>query len=197
MKNGHINMQDKPPQSRGSQLFLCEYINIKHPNSEGNSRRYDFKHFKSNIFNIIDLLEASENLDFRYSSRQACNLIKKMKPDKTTHTNTIPPIRADEIASEIQGRSKRQPNYAFEWAIRHEEHKYYTPWPESSELSDAIGEPKMTATIKYIRNGNAAGVVGVYSDMMTHLGPAAMRWLASALANAIKNFARRGVTRKS
>ena len=130
-------------------------------------------------------MEATENLDFRHSSGQTWNLIEKLEPDKAIHTNTIPPVSADELASEIKRISKRLPNYAFERAVKHEAQKYNTPWPETSELSSAIGEHEMRAAIKHIKNGKATRVDGVYPGMMTHLRPAAIRWLASALSNAI------------
>ena len=37
-----------------------------------------------------------------------------------------------------------------------------------------------------MKNGKAAGVDGIYPDMISHLGPSAISWLASAMTEIIK-----------
>ena len=43
----------------------------------------------------------------------------------------------------------------------------------------------MQEAIKNITTGKAAGIDGIYPDMITHLGPSATKWLATAMTDII------------
>ena len=129
--------------------------------------------------------ETMENLDFKHSSRQAWKLIKKLDPDRTNPAPTIPAVGAEEIATEIKNRSKRVPDHSFERRVRREYQQNFNSSPPTSELSKAVTSAEIVSATKQIKNGKAAGVDGVYPDMLTHLGTNAHRWLASVMTDII------------
>ena len=129
--------------------------------------------------------EIMENLDFKHSSRQAWKLIKKLDPDRTKPAGTIPAVGAEEIATEIKNRSKRTPDHTFKRRVRREYQQNFSSSPPTTEMSRAVTSSEIVSAVKQIKNGKAAGVDGVYPDMLTHLGPNACRWLASVLTAVI------------
>lgn len=128
-------------------------------------------------------MELVENLDLTHSSRHAWNTIKKLSPDPN-NTKTAPLIEADNIAKEIKQRGQHTPNYRFEKEIRKEYQKTLKSHPEQGLLlSIPVTFNEMEDAIEKVKNGKAAGIDGIYPDMITHLGPKAIAWMAETMTD--------------
>ena len=118
------------------------------------------------------------------SSRHAWRMLKRM--DGTSELR--PPssaINPDEIARNFKERGTHIPQHAFEVQIRKEYQELFNSYPEHSELSSEILPHEVLASINTIKQGKAAGIDGVYPDMIKHLGPRAVKWLANAFTQTI------------
>ena len=130
-------------------------------------------------------MDVVENLDLTRSSRHAWQTIKKLDPDKTT-PKSASPIEADKVAQEIKTRGQHIPDQTFEKSIRRELKQTLQTTPaENPILTAPISTKEMEDAISNIQNGKAAGVDGIFPDMITHLGPKATKWLADAMTNII------------
>ena len=88
------------------------------------------------------------------------------------------------MAKEIKHRGQHTPDHTFERKIRKEYQNTLKSLPkENPILGSPIREDEMDDAIKSIRNGKAAGIDGIYPDMITHLGPKAREWLAKAMTD--------------
>ena len=131
-------------------------------------------------------IETVENLDMRHSSRHAWQLIKKLNQEENGN-KTAPIINADEVAKEIKQRGRHVPDHAFERKIRKEYKRIWNSLPrEGSMWTLPISYTEIDTAIKDIKNGKAAGIDGIYPDMITHLGPRAKEWLACAMTEIIE-----------
>ncbi|GFS13502.1 RNA-directed DNA polymerase from mobile element jockey-like [Elysia marginata] len=52
-------------------------------------------------------------------------------------------------------------------------------------LSSPITRKELEEVIKCMKSGKAAGIDGIYPDMVTHLGQHAMDWLAAVMTNIL------------
>ena len=130
-------------------------------------------------------IEVVENMDMTRSSRHAWQTIKKIDPDKY-QPRSAPPIGADEVAKEIKQRGQHIPDHSFEKKMRKEYQKTFNSLPKTdSQITSPISAEDMSEAIKSIKNGKAAGIDGIYPDMITHLGPKAKEWLATAMTDVI------------
>ena len=131
-------------------------------------------------------IDTVENLDMRHSSRHAWQLIKKLDPEGGT-TKTAPVIKADEVAKEIKQRGQHVPNHAFETQIRREYKRIWNSLPkEGSMWTLPISLTETEDAIHHMKNGKAAGIDGIYPDMITHLGPKAIEWLSTAMDDILE-----------
>lgn len=131
-------------------------------------------------------IETVENLDMRHSSRHAWQLIKKLEP-KDNVNKTAPVISADEVAKEIKQRGRHIPDHVFERKIRKEYNRIWNSLPKDGSMwTLPISYTEIDTAIKDMKNGKAAGIDGIYPDMITHLGPAAKQWLASAMTDILE-----------
>ena len=126
-----------------------------------------------------------EKINFQHSSRQAWNVLKKLNPDKPSNSPKASQVPVDAIAREIKQRSKHAPNYTFEKTIRKEYQRLYQSHAEDGFSSIPVRQQEVELAIKQMKAGKAAGVDGIYPDMIKHLGPRATDWLASSFANII------------
>ena len=130
-------------------------------------------------------IEVVENMDMSRSSRHAWQTMKKIDPEKSQPTSA-PQIGADEVAKEIKQRGQHTPDHSFEKKMRKEYQNIFRSLPKTdSVITSPISEEDMSEAIKNIKNGNAAGIDGIYPDMITHLGPKAKEWLAIAMTDVI------------
>ena len=60
------------------------------------------------------------------------------------------------------------------------------PVLERQNLRGTVNVLELGGVLKQIKNGKAAGIDGIYPDMLTHLGPCAKTWLATAFSEIIK-----------
>ena len=121
-----------------------------------------------------------------HSSRHAWTTLKKLDPDKTQN-HTSPPIEADTVAKEIKKRGHHTPNHSFEKETRKEFNNFFRTLPKADPILNLpITAAETHEAIKKIKNGKAAGIDGIYPDMITHLGPIATQWIATGM-NDIKD----------
>ena len=131
-------------------------------------------------------IEVVENLDFTSSSRHAWKTIKKLDPGNQT-VSTAPPIDADMVAKEIKARGQHVPDHKFERSIQKQRREITSTLPKENPILFAqVTHEEMHKAIKSMKNGKAAGVDGIFPDMISHLGPYAISWLASAMTEIIK-----------
>ena len=110
-------------------------------------------------------------MDFKRSSRRALNLLRKLDPDGTSEKLSERHISADDIAKQIKQRSIRNTNEIFEKGVRREYQDILRVCPERDEvLSAPIMEDEICTALKNMKTGKAAGVDGVYPDMLRNLG---------------------------
>ena len=127
-----------------------------------------------------------ENLDMARSSRHAWQTIKKLDPDASSSSKSASPIEADQVAQEIKARGQHTPDYDFEKSIRKEYQTILKNTPaEDPTLTAPITPTEMKSAIMSVKNGKAAGIDGIFPDMITHLGPKAIQWLASTMTQII------------
>ena len=129
--------------------------------------------------------ETVENTDFCHSSRKAWNLLKKLDPDKRPKTTKEAPINVEDIAKQIKQRSNHKPIHKFEKEIRHEYQRLYKESLSDSFSSIPINKHEVDTAIKQMKAGKAAGIDGIFPDMIKNLGPKAIDWLAQSLSDVI------------
>lgn len=129
--------------------------------------------------------ETVENIDFRHSSRKAWNLLKRLDPDKRPHTTQVAQINVEDIAKQMKKRGIHTPDHKFEKATRFEYQRLYKSCPNESFSSMPVRNIEVETAIKQMKAGKAAGIDGIYPDMVKHLGPKAINWLASSLSDVI------------
>ena len=120
------------------------------------------------------------------SSRHAWQTIKKLDPDISSTSKSASPIGADLVAKEIKSRGQHTPDHTFEKSIRKEYRNILKTTPaEDPTLTAPITPTEMKSAINSVKNGKAAGIDGIFPDMITHLGPKAIQWLASTMTHII------------
>lgn len=129
-------------------------------------------------------VETVESLDFKRSSRHAWRLLKRLDGDGKP-AKTKPPLSADEIARDIKQRGTHSPDHKFESLIKKQYQRLYKSHPEESELSAEVSSGEILTALRMVSSGKAAGLDGVYPDMIKHLGQRAREWLANAFTDAI------------
>ena len=122
-----------------------------------------------------------ENFDLSHPSRHAWNMLKKLDPQKQRNETSCP-IDVDTVAKQIKMRGQHIPNHNFERGVRKEYKKMLESFPKKDPLLNLpVTADETHNAIKMIKNGKAAGIDGIYPDMITHLGPIATQWLATVM----------------
>ena len=124
-----------------------------------------------------------EGSDFSRSSQKAWRTIKKLDPE-TNHVRLAAPIEADEIAKDIKKRGTRQADPKFETRIRDSLRESKSSMPKRHDtLAAPLSPEEIGKAISGMGRGKAAGIDGVYPDMVAHLGPNARGWIAKAMTH--------------
>nr|CAB3266991.1 reverse transcriptase [Phallusia mammillata] len=127
-----------------------------------------------------------ENLDFKHSSRKAWALLHKLDLNSTSKPKTAAPISANQIAKEIKQRGHHKPNHTFEKSVRKEYQQLYRTYTEDSNLSSHILMSELKESLKQTKASKAAGIDGIYPEMLKHLGNNSLQWLRTALTDIIQ-----------
>ena len=131
-------------------------------------------------------IDTVESLDLKHSSRHAWNLFKKLDPVKNSKSTHSTPIDVEMIAKEIKQRSTHKSDHKFEKEIRKEYQRSYQSKPSDSFSSIPVSKEEVEVAIKYMKAGKAAGIDGIYPDMIKKLGPKAMQWLSIIFSEAVE-----------
>ena len=91
------------------------------------------------------------------------------------------------MAKEIKLRGQHTPDYKFEKEVRKEYQNLFRTLPKTDPvLNLTVNGNEVQGALKSMKNGKAAGMDGIFPDMITHLGPMATLWIAELMTN-IKN----------
>jgi len=133
--------------------------------------------------------ETVETLDMTHSSRHAWRTIRKLdKSSQAANPNVKPKISADEVATELKQRSRRIPDHVFERGVREEYRKIWNELPKGKAAkTPEISLTEIDKAIGTVKAGKAAGIDGIYPDMVRHLGPVARQWLAKIMTEILKS----------
>ena len=90
------------------------------------------------------------------------------------------------IAHEIKQWSAHQPDHIFEKDIRNDCKRSLKSKPDEGFTSIPVSTNEVKAAIKQMKAGKAAGIDGIYPDMIKHLGPRALLWLSTTFSHIVE-----------
>lgn len=117
-----------------------------------------------------------ENMDFRKSSRKAWSILRKLDANSMPIVNK-PNIVPKVIARRIVEMSRAPSDKSFSRNIRHELRTMKQIAPPNSQYSQPFNESEINTAISSIKVGKAAGVDGIYYELIKNFGTNVKRWL--------------------
>ena len=117
-------------------------------------------------------------LDFTHSSRKAWHLLRHIGAAAPVQ-HTAPKVTPNAIAMRLLSASKAKPTKKVCQKVRSELAKTILASPPESPISVPYLVTDIDLAWKITKAGKAAGVDGIFPELLKNLGPLARTWLAS------------------
>ena len=121
-----------------------------------------------------------EQLDFTHSSRKAWHLLRHLGAAASVQ-HMAPKVTPNAIAARLLSTSKAKPTKKACQEVRSELSKTILASPPESPISVPYLVSDIDLALKTTKAGKAAGVDGIFSELLKNLGPLARTWLALCL----------------
>lgn len=129
--------------------------------------------------------ETIDTLDFRYSSRKAWSLLKKL--GRIPHSPQIKPkISPNHVASRIASLSKSKPDRYHKRFIKNELFHLRKEYTTSSNISAPFTDQELLQALNELKNGKAPGFDGIHPEFLKHCGKNARNWLVQFFSNILQ-----------
>ena len=130
-------------------------------------------------------VETTEKLDFKRSSRQGWNLIRKLgaaeKPPPRKHSSVSP----NEVASHLLKVAKAPLDKATKRAAHDEWRQYLRQTTQSNDFTE-FNEAELKKVLQDLKAGTAPGYDRIHPEFLAHLGSNAQRWLCNFYSRIIR-----------
>lgn len=130
-------------------------------------------------------MQMVEKMNFQKTSRKAWNLLRKLSGDKTIIKE--PEVGPNQIANQII-RTSNAPNRDknFSKEVRTKRNMLKKKAEERSKYAAPIEEEEITAAIRSLKTGKAAGKDKIYPEFVKHFGKNAKRWILRLFNNILE-----------
>lgn len=119
-----------------------------------------------------------EGMNFTHSSRKAWSLIRKLNSSSMPQKHHTP-INVESIANHLVSTSKTIVNKKFSKQIKAKLHQTKRDTQRHALYSQPFTISEVEEALNNVRCGKAAGLDGIYPELLKYCGPATKRWLAS------------------
>lgn len=129
-------------------------------------------------------IETMEKLDFKHSSREAWNLLRRLDPNPT-RTKSIPKIKPGEFANRIieMTRASMDKETARKVTMNLKNKKRETT--DRSKWAENFVSEEVQIALKSVKTGKTVGLDGIHPEFLKNCGPNTRKWLADFFSDIL------------